>query len=153
MKGMANTASRRRLLRRLLQEYVVRSQAEIVELLAERGHGVTQATVSRDLAAIGASKDGSNRYVLGRSDEVDAALEELAHVLDEYAESIVGSGQLVVVRTPPGAAQVVAGAIDRARVADVLGTVAGDDTVLVITSEHHDAAELAARLERIGENI
>lgn len=149
---MTNTASRRRVLRRLLQDHVVRSQAEIVELLAGRGHAVTQATVSRDLAAIGAVKDGSARYVLARDERVDEALEDLAHVLNEYAESIVGSGQVVVVRTPPGAAQVVAGAIDRARVADVLGTVAGDDTVLVVTTNDNDGAELAARLERIGEN-
>ena len=149
---MANTAARRRVLRRLLQDHVVRSQAEIVELLAGRGHPVTQATVSRDLTAIGAVKDGSARYVLAGDDSMDEALEELAHVLDEFAESIVGSGQVVVIRTPPGAAQVVAGAIDRARVADVLGTVAGDDTVLIVTTEDNDAAKLAARLERIGEN-
>jgi transcriptional regulator of arginine metabolism len=123
----------------------------MVVMLAASGHEVTQATVSRDLDAIGAVKvklkAGGTRYEIPSAPIGDA---ELARALADFAESISTSGNLVVVRTPPGAAHLVAGAIDRATLDYVLGTVAGDDTMLVVAKEAVGGAALAAELERIG---
>jgi len=128
---------------------MVSSQAELVHLLKERGFDVTQATVSRDLKALGAEKvrddDGRLSYAL----KAGTADSSLARTLAEFAGEFQPSGNLVVITTPPGAAQVVAGAIDRAALDDVVGTVAGDDTVLVVTTDGR-SARVAERLEEIG---
>ncbi|MDX1692112.1 MAG: ArgR family transcriptional regulator, partial [Acidimicrobiia bacterium] len=122
-----SAAVRRGLIRRLLAEYEVASQAELVDRLSAEGHTVTQATVSRDLLAMGARKvpvpGGGARYVLadGPPGDLDP---ELASTVAGYVREIVPSGQLVVLRTPPGAAMLVAGAIDRHGVDGVIGTVA-----------------------------
>lgn len=144
---MAESAARRRALRRLVSKGAVRSQAALVAALEEQGFSVTQATVSRDLAAMGVSKDGS-RYVIN-SRPVDHRY--LARTLSTYVELFASSGNLVVLRTPPGAAQVVAAALDGSDLEGVLGTVAGDDTVLVISVRADGGASLQRLLERIGE--
>lgn len=145
------TASRRRLLRRFISEQSVASQQRLVHLLDAAGHDVTQATVSRDLDAIGAIKvkvdGGGARYEISRQPTSDI---ELARALADFAESIAPSGNVVVVRTPPGAAHLVAGAIDRATLDEVLGTIAGDDTMLVVAKDVGGGEALAATLERIG---
>jgi transcriptional regulator of arginine metabolism len=121
-------------------------QTEMVESLQAQGFAVTQATVSRDLAAMGVTKDGS-RYVLN-SRPVDHGY--LARTLSAYVESFASSGNLVVLRTPPGAAQVVAAALDGSTLEGILGTVAGDDTVLVIAARADGGASLQRKLEKIG---
>lgn len=149
-----NTAARRRLIRRLLLDNVVSSQADLVELLALENHTVTQATVSRDLHALGAvkSREGSRlRYLL--PDEIaptGEAFESLAHALSAFVESITPTGNLVVVRTAPGAAHVVAAAADAAPLEGILGTIAGDDTLLVVAAERVGGAKVAKQLEKIG---
>ena len=147
-----NTAARRRALRSLVNRRSIASQRQLVELLAEAGYPVTQATVSRDLDAIGAQKhgngDGEVRYVIAEPASEETAA--LARVLAEFVEEIVPSGNLVVLKTPPGAAQVVAGALDRARLDNVAGTVAGDDTLLAVAGEENGGWRLAKELERIG---
>lgn len=148
---MSTTAARRRALRSIILERSVGSQTELVELLAGRGHPVTQATVSRDLQVIGAMKDAAgDRYVLADRPDPDEARASLARALDEFVETIQPTGHLVVLRTPPGAAHVVAAAVDNARIAGVLGTVAGDDTVLVVASERVSGRGIAHKLEEIG---
>jgi len=126
------------------------SQAQLVGVLAQEGFEVTQATVSRDLKALGASKvrgtDGSFSYALGVNQGEDV---DLGRTLAEFAGEISWSGNLVVIKTPPGAAQVVAGAIDRSTLDHVLGTVAGDDTVLVV-ADGTGGNRLSTVLERIG---
>jgi transcriptional regulator of arginine metabolism len=144
---MADTAARRRALRRLISAGAVHSQAELVAALQEQGFAVTQATVSRDLAAMGVSKNGL-RYVLGGR-KVDHG--HLARTISTYVETISVSGNLVVLRTPPGAAQVVAAALDAVELEGVIGTVAGDDTVLVVAAALDGGIELQARLEEMGE--
>jgi transcriptional regulator of arginine metabolism len=119
----------------------------LVSALREQGFDVTQATVSRDLAALGVSKNGV-RYVLGGR-KVDHG--HLVRTISTYVETIAVSGNLVVLRTPPGAAQVVAAAIDAVEFEGVIGTVAGDDTVLVIASEPDGGSALHRKLEQIGE--
>lgn len=150
-------ASRRRLIRRLLADREITSQRQLVELLAEEGHRVTQATVSRDLRALGAVKvsaDGRQaRYVVAERRPDDDARHELAQALEDFALAVIPSGQLVVIRTPPGAAQVVAGAIDRAALEGAVGTVAGDDTLLVVADERVEGRALAARIEAVGADL
>jgi transcriptional regulator of arginine metabolism len=144
---MSATASRRRLIRSLLADHVVGSQVELVALLADHGHDITQATASRDLQAIGAVKNGAGYAITG---ERHAEAASLAHALAEFAESIVPSANLVVIHTPPGAAQMLAAALDAAAVDGVVGTVAGDDTILVVAEDALGGVSLAARLEQTG---
>lgn len=126
-----------------------------MSLLREAGYDVTQATVSRDLRALGAVKardaEGIAHYVL--ADDLhpsNEAEEALAHAMDEYAESIHVSHNLVVIKTPPGAAHVVAAAVDGSSVVGVLGTVAGDDTLMIIAAEDVGGQRVRSQLERIG---
>lgn len=146
-----NSAARRRFLRGVIEHEVVANQAELVEHLAEAGFTVTQATVSRDLKAIGAERTrlgSTTRYRLA-ADPVEPREQVTAKRLAEFAQSMVASSNLVVVKTRPGAAQVLAGAIDQAQLDGVLGTVAGDDTVLVVTPDGQ-AEAVREMLERKG---
>jgi transcriptional regulator of arginine metabolism len=118
--------------------------------LSEAGYEVTQATVSRDLQVIGAGKVDGDSYRLTDRPDPEEALGGLARSIDEFVESIDASGPLVVLKTPPGAAQVVAAAIDNAGLEGVIGTVAGDDTILVITGESVAGRTVADKLEQIG---
>lgn len=152
---MPGMSSRRRALRSILAQKSVFTHRDMVPLLAERGHYVTQATVSRDLRAIGAVKraagTGRSRYALPDPATAATPRPALGRVLDEYAETIAVSGNLVVVTTPPGAAHVAARAIDAAGLPGVLGTVAGDDTVLIVADEQTGGRAVAGRLEKLGE--
>ena len=147
--------TRRRLVRQLITNGSVTSQHELVDLLEDAGHFVTQATVSRDLDAIGAVKvrtaGGGLCYEIP---EDPAALmgdqRETVRIIDEFLDSVAVSGNILVIRTRPGAAHVVAGAIDRARIAGVLGSVAGDDTVLVVGADDVGGSGLLEELNRMG---
>lgn len=147
---MSPTTARRRVLRDLIGNNSVTTQADVVELLAAAGHHVTQATVSRDLQAIGAFKLEGGSYELVDRAVHDEAVSDLARLVGEFVEAIRLGGNLVVLITPPGAAQMVASAIDRSRLEGVLGTVAGDDTIFVATASDGMAKSLKQRLERIG---
>lgn len=151
----ASIATRRRLVRKLIATEAITSQHELVDLLEDAGHFVTQATVSRDLDAIGAIKvratDGGLRYEIPDDPVAVAAHErEVVRIIDEFLDSFAVSGNVLVVRTRPGAAHVVAGAIDRARLQGVLGSVAGDDTVLVVADEETGGRGLLTELDRLG---
>lgn len=125
----------------LLERQMVASQTELGRLLAAEGVQVTQATVSRDLEELGAVKVRSpfgTAYAVppegqprtGTQEAVDA---RLARLLEELCISAEATGSIVVLRTPPGGAHLLGAALDRAGLADVAGTVAGDDTVLLLT--------------------
>ncbi|GGB96713.1 arginine repressor [Cellulomonas carbonis] len=150
-------AARHALITRLLARTPVRSQGELAAALAAEGVHVTQATLSRDLVELRAVRiravDGTLAYALpgeggDRTPHVGADVEQLAARLARLcAELLVtaeASGNLVVLRTPPGAAQFLASAIDHSVLPMVLGTIAGDDTVLVITREV-DGGDAVAR--------
>jgi len=127
---------------RLLADRVVTSQAQLVELLGAEGIEATQTTVSRDLEELGAVKvrlpGGEAAYALPELPKQQIApREQLRRVLGEWAVEAARTGDLVVLRTPPGCAHVVASALDRSGFDHVLGTVAGDDTVLVVVAERH----------------
>ena len=150
LHGMSTTAARRRVIRNLILDQAVSSQAELVELLEARGMSVTQATISRDLAVIGATKSNDDHYRIGERGDPDEAIAYLGRTIDEFVESIQSSGNIVVMKTPPGAAMVVASAIDGAALPDVLGSVGGDDTIFVVSAVADGGPALAARLEQIG---
>ena len=125
---------------RILTEEAVSSQSQLVDLLAAVEITATQATVSRDLEEMGAIKvrapGGATVYAIPElpTDQI-APEDHLRRVLGEWLVEIDRSGDLVVMRTPPGSAHVVASALDRANLANMLGTVAGDDTLLAIATE------------------
>lgn len=148
--GRAQVESRRALLRRLLAERPVTSQDEVLRLLRQHGHAVTQATASRDLAAIGAEKDGQERYRVAAAPPAPApAAGDLADLLREFVLGVDHSANLAILRTTPGAAATVASALDHAPVDGMLATLAGDDTVLVIARTSRGGAPLHTRFERI----
>ncbi len=136
---------------RLLEEQPISSQAQIVELLAADGVVATQATVSRDLEELGAVKvripGGTMAYALPEhAKEAAAPDDHLRRVMGDFVVEVAHSHNLVVLRTPPGSAHVIGSALDRAGLADVLGNVAGDDTLIVVCSEHAGGARVAGEL-------
>ena len=137
-----------------LQQELVTSQAAIVELLASDGIEATQATVSRDLDEMGAVKGrlpgGDVAYIVpAQPQDQVAPAEHLRRVCREWVAAIDSSANIVVVRTPPGSAHMVGSAIDRAGWTDVIGTVAGDDTVMVIAAEEVGGTEVADELREL----
>ena len=138
----------------MVSTMAIRSQTELAKLLAAEGVDVTQATLSRDLDELGAVKlrgadGGAPIYVIPEDGSpvrgVQGGTSRLARLLGELLVSSDGSANLTVLRTPPGAAQFLASAIDRAALHEVVGTIAGDDTVMVIAREPLTGAELASR--------
>jgi transcriptional regulator of arginine metabolism len=147
-------AQRQHRIAQLVEQRHVASQAQLVDMLGEAGVEATQATVSRDLEEIGAIKvrvaGGESVYAVPELPRDRPAPEEhLRRVLGDWVVEIDSSANLVVVRTPPGSAHVVASALDRAGLEDIVGTVAGDDTILVVASERVGGAALAGRLAAI----
>lgn len=147
---MSSTEARRRLVTRLVTTESIESQAQLRRLLDHAGHAVTQATISRDLEAIGAMKvrEGEfSRYRIQDPSDVRRARAALAAATDDFVESVTVTGPLVVVRVPPGAANLLASRIDTAGLSGVLGTVAGDDTLFIAIDHSADAAAVAAIIE------
>jgi len=136
---------------RLLEQQPISSQTQLVELLAADGVIATQATVSRDLEELGAIKiralGGESVYAIPELPKDHRTPEDhLRRVLSDWVVEVGHSANLVVLRTPPGSAHVVGSAIDRGTVPGVLGTVAGDDTLLVVAEERVGGARVARRL-------
>ena len=135
----------------------VRSQTELAALLAAEGIEVTQATLSRDLEELGAVKlraaDGVGVYVVPEDGSpvrgVSGGTERLSRLLGDLLTSTDASGNLAVLRTPPGAAQYLASAFDRAALPYVVGTIAGDDTLFVVAREPMTGADLATAIENL----
>ena len=139
---------------RLLEDQAVSSQAQLVELLAADGVVATQATVSRDLEDLGAVKvripGGAMAYAIPEhAKDRSAPDDHLRRVMGEFVVDVSHSANLVVLRTPPGSAHVIGSALDRAGLPDVLGNVAGDDTLLLVCSEQTSGAEVASRLAEL----
>ena len=148
---MSLKADRQRALAALLRTRQVSSQALVLEQLRAQGFDATQATISRDLDDLGAVKvrgpDGRLVYALPEPDSgLGADHDEVRRMLGASLLAIVPSGNLVVLRTPPGHAGALASTLDRAGVAGVAGTVAGDDTVLVVCTERTPGRVMARQL-------
>ncbi len=155
----ATKGSRHQLIIELVAGHEVRSQSELADLLAEHGVQVTQATLSRDLVELDAVKvraasgalvyavpaEGGDRRPITPGESA-AARHRLAQRAGELLVSAEASANLVVLRTPPGAAQFLASAVDKAELPEILGTIAGDDTVLVIARDPTGGDSLAQRL-------
>jgi transcriptional regulator of arginine metabolism len=142
----------------LVAHHVVHSQTELAVLLAKEGIEVTQATLSRDLDELGAVKlrgvdGGAPVYVIPEDGSpvraVASGTARLARVLSELLVSAEASANLVVLRTPPGAAHFVASALDRAALVDVVGTIAGDDTIVVVAREPRTGEHLVQRIRAL----
>jgi transcriptional regulator of arginine metabolism len=147
---MTTKVQRQQRISRLIGEHEITSQPQLIEFLADSGIDATQATVSRDLDEIGAVKvrvpSGSTVYAIPEFEpDRRAPADHLRRVLGEWVAEVAVSGNLVVLRTPPGCAHVVASALDRSRLDGLLGTVAGDDTLLCVSATP-DGAELAGTL-------
>ncbi|MEV0667203.1 arginine repressor [Actinomadura luteofluorescens] len=147
----------------LLTRHPVHSQGELAKLLGDEGVEVTQATLSRDLVEIGAVKlradDGSLIYAVpgeggerirrARTGAAETFTGRLSRLAAELLVSAEASANLVMVRTPPGAAQYLASAIDHAEWPSILGTVAGDDSILVIARDPLGGEDVAHALLRL----
>ena len=159
-KWPATKTARQQYIVEVLSRSAVRSQSELVDRLGQAGIAVTQATLSRDLDELGAVRvrnpagllvyalpgEGGDRTPRAVPDAPAAAESRLARVCGELLVSAVASANLVVLRTPPGAAQFFASALDHAELADILGTIAGDDTVLVVARDPDGGAAVADQL-------
>ena len=141
--------ARHRRIIELIGRTQVRSQTELARLLADQGLVVTQATLSRDLEELGATKvraaDGGLVYAVD-PDTGRASEDRLARVLADLLVSAEPSANLVVLRTPPGGAHLLASSLDRAQLDEVIGSVAGDDTVLLVTRKANGGQAVARRL-------
>jgi transcriptional regulator of arginine metabolism len=140
----------------LIDREVISTAAQIVARLNAEGIAATQATVTRDLQELGTVKvrdeHGTRRIVVGTASLSNPApLDHLRRMMGEWVVSVESSGHLVVVRTPPGCAHVVASALDRSSLEGVLGSVAGDDTILVIASEDRGGENLAREFRSLAE--
>ena len=139
---------------RMLANQVVTSQEQLVDLLADDGVESTQATVSRDLDDLGAVKvrvsGGESMYAIPEypADRV-VPVDQLRRVMGEWVVEVESSGNLVVLRTPPGSAHVVASALDRTGIEGSIGTVAGDDTLMVVAAEGTTGENLAVALRNL----
>ncbi|MBC7310234.1 MAG: arginine repressor [Actinomycetales bacterium] len=146
MKIASSRTARQQRIIEILSQQSIRSQPELLDILARDGIEVTQATLSRDLVEIGAEKvrvgkqlvyavpgEGGDRTVRPAPDAQEVS-QRLQQRVQELLVSAEPTENLVVLRTPPGAANFLASAIDHGAVPDVLGTIAGDDTIMVITT-------------------
>jgi len=147
-----STNARRALVISFVNQGLIHSQNDLVELLSEEGVEVTQATASRDLEVVGAvrgrDQSGTLRYQF--MDSSDENRSRVSRTSDELVLSISASGNLVVVKTPAGAAQLLASTLDRAansgEMAGIIGTIAGDDTVMVVSKSASGGNQLAKQL-------
>ncbi len=160
MTGALSRSARQARIRELIDAREVTSQTHLATLLAEEGVEVTQATLSRDLEELGAVKlrgaDGAPAsYVLPpenaplRPAQASSAPARLTRMLGDLLVTAEGSANLAVLRTPPGAAQFLASAMDKVALPDVLGTIAGDDTLLVVSRDPDGGTALADRLRTL----
>lgn len=146
---MTAKSQRQQMIGDWLREHKVGSQEELVARLGLAGIAATQATVSRDLdelKAVKVRRDGAIRYVPPNEVDSGHGAAMLDRLLAEWVTDIIEAEHLVVIKTPPGSANLVANALDAAAIDGVAGTIAGDDTIFVALSEGTSAGILAARL-------
>lgn len=149
--GPITRTVRQALILELLEQNLVSSQMQLSELLKNKGVEITQGTLSRDLDELGAKKirpdSGRAFYAVGNTEETIAhttvgTREKLRKMLDDLLVSSDHSGNIAVLRTPPGAAAFLASFIDRVSMDEVVGTIAGDDTVFVLARDPLTGKEL-----------
>ena len=145
---MSNAVARRSKAISLIKAGKISSQGDLVRELKKAGFSVTQTTASRDLEEIGAVRsrgaDGEALYSISETD--DGSLARSMPLPADLILSVEASGNLAVVRTPPGGAQLLASSLDHSGIKSIIGTIAGDDTVLVVSRKASGGAELAKEL-------
>jgi transcriptional regulator of arginine metabolism len=146
-------ARRQKIIADLIRSQPVASQEDVTARLAAQGYAVTQATVSRDLDQLGAVKvkrGGVLSYALpDQIGDSDWAAARLQRILAEWVQSVEPAGNLIVLKTPPGSAHLVALAIDQARLPEIAGTIAGDDTLFLAARDSAAAGSLADRFRAL----
>lgn len=140
---MSTVVARRSKAIALVKSGRIASQSDLVKELKKAGFPVTQATASRDLEEIGAVR-GRGGYTIADSD--DGSMARSMPLPGDLILSVESSGNLAVVRTPPGGAQFLASSLDHSGLNSIIGTIAGDDTVLVVSRKASGGAELAKEL-------
>lgn len=156
---VATRTGRQQRISQIIASQVIRSQSQLAQQLSLDGVEVTQATLSRDLVELGAVKvrrgrelvyavpgEGGHPAPRSGGDDLEAPTERLRRVCVELLVAAVPASNQVVVRTPPGAASFLASALDHATLPSVLGTIAGDDTILIITDSTRSATRLVQTL-------
>ena len=151
---MSTKQQRQQIITRLIAQENVCSQPHLQEMLKDQGIEATQATISRDLEELGAVKirvaGGYSIYAIAEYAPARVApSDQLRRVMAEWVAEVTSSGNLVVVRTPPGCAHVVASALDRSALSGLLGTVAGDDPIFCVAAEDIGGAGLAEELRSL----
>jgi len=149
---MSSVTARRAKAISLIKAGLIHSQSDLVKALKKAGYPVTQATASRDLEEIGAvrGRNAAGDSVYKISDSDDESISRTMPVPSELIISVESSGNLAVVRTPPGGAQLLASSLDHSGITDIIGTIAGDDTVLVVSRKATGGAQLARELLAYG---
>jgi len=157
---MSSRANRLHKIAQIISTTQISSQAELVKLLAKSGVSITQATLSRDLEVLGAIKvhgaGGVIQYAIPEDSTGAIPSKDnsrLARTLADLMANMEYSGNIVVLRTPPGAASYLASAIDRADLDSIIGTVAGDDTVLVITRDPQGGKKVSGQLQKLAGQV
>jgi transcriptional regulator of arginine metabolism len=149
---MSSVTARRAKAISLIKAGLIHSQSDLVKQLKKAGFAVTQATASRDLEEIGAvrgrSNSGESTYKISDSD--DESISRTMPIPSDLIISVEASGNLAVVRTPPGGAQLLASSLDHSGITEIIGTIAGDDTVLVVSRKASGGAQLAKELLAFG---
>jgi transcriptional regulator of arginine metabolism len=146
---------RQRAIRDLVEQRPIRTQQELAAALRERGFRTTQATISRDVAELGlikAGRGGTQTYAIPpRLREAETSGEErIRTLLRDMPVEIRDAGTMLVLRTLPGSAHPLAAALDRARWPEVIGSIAGDDTVFVAFADRGGLGRVRRRLEELG---
>lgn len=152
MQRPTSRAARLSAIEQALLTRVITSQAQLSKVLADEGIEVTQATLSRDLDEMNAFKrrlqDGTMAYAVGHPEGDDRPLDgkveqQMSRALNGLVTSVATARNLIVVHTPSGAAQYVASVLDKQNIDGMLGTIAGDDTVMMICADDDSASERA----------
>src|SRR5690348_15661407 len=151
----ATRAERERRIREILGRHAVETQDDLVDRLRREGLGVTQATVSRDIKRLGLVKvplsGGRSQYVAPVRPSPADVLRRLQHAATEYVLSVDAGEDLIVIHTLTGRANAVAAAIDEMQWPDVVGTIAGDDTILIVPRRRAVRGRLLGMLRRVME--
>jgi transcriptional regulator of arginine metabolism len=147
---------RQRAIRDLVEQRTIRTQQELAAALRERGFRTTQATISRDVAELGLVKSGrggTHAYAIPpRLREADTSGEDRIRILiRDMPVDIRDAGTMLVLKTLPGSAHPLAAALDRARWPEVVGSIAGDDTVFVAFADRGSLGRVRRRLEQLAE--
>ncbi len=140
---------RHRKILEIIKENIVGTQEELAELLKQDGFNVTQATVSRDIKELALIKIsvGNDRYRYSLPTEITVSETRLRFMLKEFVLNYAASENILIVRTAPGNANAVASALDNAQWAEILGSVAGDDTILVVARKKEEIPDIIDKLE------